>query len=154
MGKIWPIFQVLPVRALWHYRSTQQALVDDIQSFGRMPKRNRGTSADDRAETKLARRYQNLQQRDPLPEHVLQTLSVLGVSAASGLTDDASQRAAAGSASADASVVAAATTNPMPQRGTVRADGSDVSQLAELTSTQQGFSFFVCWEYFLCARRL
>ena len=66
--------------------STQQALVDDIQSFGRMPKRKRGTSADDRAETKLAERYKNLKKRDPLPEHISQTFRVLGVSAASGLT--------------------------------------------------------------------
>ena len=33
-----------------------EALVDDIKRLGRLPKRNKGTSADDRADSKLAQR--------------------------------------------------------------------------------------------------
>ena len=58
--------------------SAQQALVDDIESFGRMPKRKKGTSADDRAENNLAQRYEKLEKRCPLPEHKKQELCVLG----------------------------------------------------------------------------
>ena len=58
--------------------SAQQALVDDIESFGRMPKRKKGTSADDRAENNLAQRYEKLEKRCPLPKHKKQELRVLG----------------------------------------------------------------------------
>ena len=63
--------------------SAQQALLDDIISFGRMPKRkNMGDrkkiSADDRAEDNLARRYDKLERSSPLPEHKKQELRVLG----------------------------------------------------------------------------
>ena len=58
--------------------SAQQALVDDIKSFGRMPVRKKATSAEDRAENNLAKRYDRLEKGFPLPEHIKQELRVLG----------------------------------------------------------------------------
>ena len=47
-----------------------QKLVDEIRSFGRVPKKNMGDSAEDKLEYKLYWRYYN--HKDNLPEFILQ----------------------------------------------------------------------------------
>ena len=53
----------------------QKALVDQIRSFGRVPKRTNGTSPEDQRENKLAKRFYD--HKDDLPEHILQELQQL-----------------------------------------------------------------------------
>ena len=56
--------------------SALQKLVEDIRTFGRMPKQNQGTSKEARAENKLAKRFSD--HRDSIPDDVLQELRGLG----------------------------------------------------------------------------
>lgn len=56
--------------------SAVQKLVEDIRTFGRMPKQNQGTSEEARAENKLAKRFSD--HRDSIPDDVLQELRGLG----------------------------------------------------------------------------
>ena len=56
--------------------SVQKKLVEDIKSFGRLPKQNKGTSEEAKAENKLAKQFADL--KGSLPEHILQELGALG----------------------------------------------------------------------------
>ena len=55
---------------------TLRKLVEDVKQFGRVPKRNNGTSTQDRVEDRLYRRF--TAQRDSIPDEVLQELQALG----------------------------------------------------------------------------
>ena len=50
--------------------------MEAIKSFGRLPKRNKGTSEEARTENKLARRL--FDHKDSIPEDTLQELHALG----------------------------------------------------------------------------
>ena len=52
-----------------------QTLVEDVKQFGRIPKRKKGTSEEERAENKLAKRFSD--HRDSIPKDVLQELRAL-----------------------------------------------------------------------------
>ena len=54
-------------------------VVEDIRTFGRIPRRNQGTSEDEKAENKLARRFED--HRDNIPNDVLQELRDLDAAA-------------------------------------------------------------------------
>ena len=56
---------------------TQQALVDEIRSFGRVPKRKKGASEEDVRENKLAKRL--FEHKNKLPEDIWQELQQLQV---------------------------------------------------------------------------
>ena len=53
-----------------------QTLVEDVKQFGRIPKRKKGTSEQERAENKLAKRFSDC--RDSIPKDVLHELRALG----------------------------------------------------------------------------
>ena len=55
---------------------TEQSLVEAIRELGRIPKQNKGTSEDERAENKLAKRYSD--HKNNIPDHILQELQALG----------------------------------------------------------------------------
>ena len=64
-----------------------QKLVEEVKQFGRMPKRNHGTSTEERAEDRLYRRF--LDHRDSIPNEVLKELHALG--GVAELADDPEQ---------------------------------------------------------------
>ena len=53
-----------------------QKLVEDVKQFGRIPKRNKGTSEQERAENILAKRF--WRHRNSIPKDILQELHDLG----------------------------------------------------------------------------
>ena len=52
-----------------------QTLVEDVKQFGRIPKRKKGTSEQERAENKLAKRLSD--HRDSIPKDVMLELQAL-----------------------------------------------------------------------------
>ena len=52
-----------------------QTLVEDVKQFGRIPKRKKGTSEQERAENKLAKRFSD--HRDSIPKDVMLELQAL-----------------------------------------------------------------------------
>ena len=61
------------------FSSAARKVVEDIRTFGRMPRRNQGNSEDEKAENKLARRFED--HRNNIPNDVLQELRALGAAA-------------------------------------------------------------------------